>query len=194
MREELKKEIFTIPNIITLLRIVAIPFFVFFTLTDKVLVGFVILVAAAASDLLDGFIARELGQISQIGKALDPLADKLMHVCALIALAIIGNIWWGFVALLFLKEAAMIGGSVVLIKNKKIIQANNMGKIASLVITLGVFGAFFHDFFADKVFYLDWIVLSIGLVLTYIAFFIYLNMMIKALKGESVKGGSDLKL
>jgi len=194
MREELKKEIFTIPNIITLLRIVAIPFFVFFTLTDRVLIGFIIITIAAASDLLDGFLARQFGQVTQIGKALDPLADKLMHICALIALAIIGNIWWGFVALLFLKELAMIAGSAVLIKNKKIIQANNMGKIASLVVTFGVFGAFFHDFFAEKVFYLDWIVLSIGLVLTYIAFFIYLDMTRKALKGENVKGGSDFRL
>ncbi len=194
MKASLKKEIFTIPNIITLLRIIAIPFFVYFTLTGKLITGFIIVVVAAASDVIDGFIARALGQVSQIGKALDPFADKLMHVCALIALAIIKNIWWGFVVLLFVKEAAMVGGSIILIKNKKIIQANNMGKIASLVVTLGVFGAFFHDFFAEKGFYLDWIVLSIGLVLTYIAFFIYLNMMIKALRGESVKGGADLDL
>jgi cardiolipin synthase len=194
MRSELKKEIVTIPNIITLLRIVAIPFFVFCTLTNRILAGFIILTLAAASDLLDGFIARHFNQVSQIGKALDPLADKLMHICALVALAIIGHIWWGFVALLFLKEAAMIAGSVLLIKRKKIIQANNMGKIASLVVTLGVGAAFFHDFFAEKLFYLDWIVLSAGLVLTYVAFFIYLNMMMKALRGEQVKGGSDLTL
>ena len=193
MKEEFKKEIFTVANIITILRIIAIPFFVYFTVVGEVIIGLIILTVAAASDLFDGYFARALNQVSNIGKALDPVADKLMHVAALVALAVIGYISWVFVVLLFVKELAMVIGSAILIKNKKIIQANFMGKAASFVISIGVIMSFFHPFMRDNLFYLDWIVLSIGLVLTYIAMFIYLFMMYKALRGEQVEGGADLK-
>lgn len=192
MNNKLVKDIFTVANIITLLRIVSIPFFVYFTVTGKEMIGLIILTVAAASDLFDGMLARKLNQVTNIGKALDPVADKLMHVAALIALAVIGYISWVFVILLFLKESAMVIGSIVLIKNKKIIQANDMGKFASLAVSIGVILSFFHPFMAENLYYLDWIALSIGMVLTYVAMFIYLDMTKKALKGEKVEGSADI--
>ena len=78
-----------LPNVITLVRILLIPVFVmlFFTPTpERSLSAAVVFVVAAVTDLLDGYIARRTGQITKLGKLLDPIADKLLVLSALILL------------------------------------------------------------------------------------------------------------
>ena len=62
-----------------------------------------------------------------------------------------------------------------------------MGKVASATLSLAIIMSFFHPFWATKVFYLDWIVLGIGLVLTYMAFFNYLKQAVAIIKGIMAK-------
>jgi len=71
----------TIPNLLTLLRVLLIPFFVWASLHDAFTAAFVIFVSAALTDGLDGFIARRFNQRSRIGALLDPAADKMMMIC-----------------------------------------------------------------------------------------------------------------
>lgn len=80
----------TIPNIITMIRILLTPVFVIYLINDELLSGLVILVICGISDGLDGFIARVFKQKSRLGSFLDPLADKIILVSAFIALAIRG--------------------------------------------------------------------------------------------------------
>ncbi|MGD9158924.1 MAG: CDP-alcohol phosphatidyltransferase family protein [Desulfobacteraceae bacterium] len=80
----------TIPNIITMIRILLTPIFVIYLINDQLLTGLVILVICGVSDGLDGFIARVFKQKSKLGSYLDPLADKIILMSAFIALSIRG--------------------------------------------------------------------------------------------------------
>ena len=78
----------TIPNIITMIRILLTPVFVIYLINDRLLTGLVILVICGLSDGLDGLIARVFNQKSKLGSYLDPLADKIILASAFIALSI----------------------------------------------------------------------------------------------------------
>ncbi len=195
--KELLKQLWTIPNMITLFRIIAVPFIIWTTVDSTTwiqvgnytfpIIGLVILFVAASSDLVDGWFARKFNQGSQLGEIIDPFADKLMQCSAILSLVIINYVHWAFIVVLLTKEAVMILGGAFMAGDSKNIKANYMGKIASLVICIAVIMSYFHQFFADKVFYLDWIVLGIGLVLTYVAFFNYLKQAIGIIKNILAK-------
>ncbi len=190
------KDFWTIPNMITLFRIIAVPFIMWCTIDPMTylplgnyvfpLVGLIILVVAAVSDLFDGWIARRFNQGSQLGEIADPFADKLMQCSAVLSLVIIGYVHWAFIVILILKEVVMIIGGFFMAGDAKNIKANYMGKIASLVICIAIVLSFFHPYWVDKA-YVDWIVLGVGLVLTYIAFFNYLKQAIGIIKGILAK-------
>src|SRR5436305_10035143 len=71
----------TIPNILTLLRLIAVPVFIFASLRGDFRAAFVLFVSAAFTDMFDGMIARRFNQRSRLGAILDPAADKTMLVC-----------------------------------------------------------------------------------------------------------------
>ncbi|MBO7156305.1 MAG: CDP-diacylglycerol--glycerol-3-phosphate 3-phosphatidyltransferase [Clostridia bacterium] len=190
------KDFWTIPNMITLFRIIAVPFIIWCTVDPNTylplggqvypLIGLIILVVAAVSDLFDGWIARRFNQGSQLGEMADPFADKIMQCSAVLSLVIIGYVHWAFIVVLVLKELLMIIGGFFMAGDAKNIKANFMGKIASLVICIAIVFSYFHSYWLDKA-YLDWIILGLGVVLTYIAFFNYLKQAIVIIKGIFAK-------
>ncbi len=85
--EKIKKEKFTIPNIITYIRVLLVPVFIYFIISPDFnyrIFAFFLFVIASISDLVDGYFARKLNQESELGKFLDPLADKFLVIGALI--------------------------------------------------------------------------------------------------------------
>lgn len=100
----------TIPNIITMIRILLTPLFVIYLINDQLLTGLVILVICGVSDGLDGLIARVFKQKSKLGSYLDPLADKIILMSAFIALSIRGFLpSWLSVAVISRDMLIMIG-------------------------------------------------------------------------------------
>jgi len=81
MRTQRRPDMLTIPNLLTLLRLLLIPFFIYASIRDAFTAAFVLFVSAALTDILDGFIARQFDQRSRIGALLDPAADKAMMLC-----------------------------------------------------------------------------------------------------------------
>ncbi|MCQ2489920.1 MAG: CDP-alcohol phosphatidyltransferase family protein, partial [Clostridia bacterium] len=75
--EDMGQNVWTIPNVLSMLRIIAIPFFVYFFVTKKYLIAVLVILISGLTDLFDGKIARRFNQISKLGKLLDPAADKL---------------------------------------------------------------------------------------------------------------------
>jgi cardiolipin synthase (CMP-forming) len=73
--------VLTIPNVLTLLRLILIPFFLAASFRGRFREAFILFVAAALTDIIDGFVARRLNQRSRLGAVLDPTADKVMLVC-----------------------------------------------------------------------------------------------------------------
>lgn len=113
--EELSKNTFTIPNIISLIRILLItPFVVFFLYGDYITAA-VMLVVSGISDFLDGVIARKFHQESELGKILDPLADKLTLIAVGVCLIFIEPFVLPLMIIMVTKDLLMlVGGSIVI--------------------------------------------------------------------------------
>ncbi len=88
----LSQELRSIPNLLSLLRLLLVPVFLWLLLSDYLVWALVVLALAGASDWLDGVIARKFNQITELGKVLDPAADRLYIFATLIGLTLNGNI------------------------------------------------------------------------------------------------------
>jgi cardiolipin synthase len=129
--------ILTIPNGLSVLRLIGVPVFLWLVLgphLDAWAVG--LLIASAATDWLDGKIARAFNQQSKLGEALDPAADRLYIAATLVALAIRNIIPWWLVALLAVREL-IVAGALGLLKQKLgfgTLQVSFVGKTATLCL------------------------------------------------------------
>lgn len=125
-----------LPNKLTVLRVLMVPFFVFFALADYIphhnLIAGLIFGAASYTDHLDGKIARRDNLITNFGKLMDPLADKIMVMAALICFVATGftNVW--FVLLIMVREFAVTSIRMIAVENGKVIPANNWGKVKTV--------------------------------------------------------------
>jgi cardiolipin synthase len=131
--------IWTIPNAISLARLIGVPVFLWLVLgprsatADWWAVG--LLIASSASDWLDGKIARALNQQSRLGQLLDPAADRLYIVATVVALAIRGIIPWWLVAVLGVREVLLAGVLAVLRRRGwGALQVSFVGKAATLCL------------------------------------------------------------
>lgn len=130
------KDFFTIPNILSYIRMILIPIFMIQYLTatetkDYYLAGMII-VFSGLTDLLDGLIARKLNQITELGKLLDPVADKLTQVAVIICLMARFEKMWLIVLLFIAKESFMAINNLVLYRQgKKLDGAKWFGKIST---------------------------------------------------------------
>lgn len=103
--------IFTIPNVITIARLIAIPFVVWAMLHDAWMSAFVLFALAGVSDGVDGYIARHFGQRSQLGTYLDPLADKALTIAVFSAFAADGVVPGWLLALIVARDIAIVAGA-----------------------------------------------------------------------------------
>lgn len=123
-----------IPNALTVLRIVIIPFFVWQLLTGNTLAAGILLAASGLTDLLDGALARRFGWISDLGKVLDPVADKLTQAAVSICLILRLRQYWPFFAVLLVKDFMMLVlGGWLLKKGVKLEGSRWFGKVATFV-------------------------------------------------------------
>jgi cardiolipin synthase len=101
--------IWTLPNLLSFLRILGVPVFLWLVIWQEADIwAFALLVVAGISDWLDGFLARKLNQTSPIGALLDPLADRLYIGATLVGLAVRNFIPWWLVALLLIRELMLL--------------------------------------------------------------------------------------
>lgn len=129
------KENLTIPNLLSVIRIVIIPFFAYYYIEGAFVTAIILLALSGLSDMLDGFIARTFNMVSSLGKMLDPFADKLTQAVVVVCLLTHHMILLPLVIAFFLKELIMLGGSVVLFKNKKRpSEAKWWGKVSTFMI------------------------------------------------------------
>lgn len=129
----------TVPNALSVLRILIIPFFAWFFMRDQLAAAVVLLVLSGLSDCVDGFIARRLNQVTELGKMLDPLADKLTQgvvaLCLAMKFPVIGPVLLVFI----LKELVMLCCAIGLLKKKKRpCAAQWYGKVATVMFYVSV--------------------------------------------------------
>lgn len=122
-----------LPNKLTILRTILIPFFLIFIYTDfwgkgNAYIAVVIFIIASLTDLLDGKIARKYNLVTNFGKFMDPLADKLLVCSALIALVDLGKLAGWIVIVIIAREFIISGFRLVASDNGVVIAASYWGK------------------------------------------------------------------
>ena len=127
------KDIFSTPNVITYLRILLIPIFVVFLLLDmpyKNYIAAFIFIILSLSDALDGYIARKHRKVTNIGKIIDPIADKLLIAAALIFL--IGRIQLWMAIVIIVRELVITIARILFLPKKVVIPASILGKVKTI--------------------------------------------------------------
>ena len=134
-----------VPNILTGLRLLMVPLF-WWAYFKNHMWGGAVFIAACATDVVDGFIARKFDAITKVGMLLDPLADKLMQISAVSCLYLSGIIPQWIVTVLIMKELIMIISASFLYKKDVVIPANKVGKAATVLLSaMVVYFMFFND-------------------------------------------------
>ncbi len=162
--------IWNIPNAITFLRIGAIPVvmvFLFFPGPMGSFLAALFFSIASATDLLDGYIARQQKSETAIGKLLDPLADKLLINTSLIMLIPLGRIYAWMVVVIVAREIAVTGLRAIASAEGVVIAADNWGKRKTLVQTFAVGGLMLHyEYLGINFHTLGMLLLWVALVIT----------------------------
>jgi CDP-diacylglycerol--glycerol-3-phosphate 3-phosphatidyltransferase len=151
------------PNTLTLGRLVASPLIVVLMLFPNALSAFiagVIFAAAAITDFFDGFIARSRGLVSNLGKVMDPVADKLLVSCSLIMLSALGWMPAWIACIIIGRELAVTGLRNIIAQNKMDVSSSSLGKyktgfqIAAIIPLMFHYPALGFDFHAVGMFFL----------------------------------------
>lgn len=192
----------TIPNWLCFLRIALIPVFTVLFVKSMYIPAFIFMIVAAVTDLLDGKIARKFNMVSNLGKMLDPIADKLSQIAIVIIL--IYKFWDGYLKyilfLFIIKELLMVlGGLLLLTKGLRPVAAEIWGKVATtvfyvfmiLIIALGGEGCALYNVEFFKPFILSNTVITvlvvISAVLAFVSLFGYAPGFIRQIKENKEK-------
>jgi cardiolipin synthase len=159
----------TLANVVTSARLALIPVIIALLLGGEEMAAFGLFLIFLIGDLVDGALARARREITEIGKLLDPLADKLLAAGLLAAFAALGRISWLAFALLAAQQLALLGGTVLLCRRGALPGAKALGKAAAAVLSLGLALAFFA---APS--YLE--IIYLGIALSYLAGIDYLRL------------------
>jgi cardiolipin synthase (CMP-forming) len=131
--------IWTIPNFISAARLLLVPAFIWAFLTGANVLGVVLLVVIGTTDWVDGFVARRFGQVSELGKLLDPLADRIAIVAVLVVFAVKGVLPPVLAGVLLLRDLLVaIAFPILEAKGMERIPVNKTGKAATASIFVGL--------------------------------------------------------
>ncbi len=129
----------TIPNALSVFRILLVPLLAVFLLRNDLIQAIVTLGLSGLSDVLDGMIARRFNQVTELGKMLDPLADKMTQATIAICAAVTFPVLRLFLALLVVKEVLMLCGGVFLLKKgKRPCAAKWFGKLSTTLFYFSI--------------------------------------------------------
>jgi cardiolipin synthase len=176
----------TLPNLVTFLRILLIPVFWWLIVDhDTTTVGILVLSGVLATDWVDGLLARRTGQVSELGKVLDPVADRLAIAAGLVALVVRGAFpLWAAVLILVRDGAILIAGAVVLVQRNKRIDVRWIGKVATFSLMCAVPWISWGRLglpLAEAALVCGWTAFAVGIVESYAAAVVYAGDLRRAL-------------
>ena len=186
------RRVLTVPNLLSLSRIVLIPVFVLLLLhhgteaAGLLLLGFVV-----ATDWVDGTIARRTGQVSELGKWLDPIADRVAIGAALITLVVRSAFpLWAALLILVRDGLILLAGTVLLARGKRI-DVRYIGKVATFSLMFGVPAVAWGNFglpLGAAARALGWISFAVGIAEYYVAAVMYVSDFRMALASPGADG------
>ncbi|MEX2407303.1 MAG: CDP-alcohol phosphatidyltransferase family protein [Actinomycetota bacterium] len=181
--------ILTLPNVISFARIALIPVFVWLIVERRTtFTGLVVFGVVVATDWVDGAIARATGQVSEVGKVLDPVADRLAIGAGLIAL-VVRDAFPLWAALLILARDALIliAGLVLLSARRVRIEVRYIGKMATFLLMAAIgciaWGNLGYPF-APAFLAIGWVFYAVGIVEYYVAAALYAGDLRAAIAAE----------
>ena len=198
LKSEFNKNL-NVPNVLSVIRLLLVPAYLIYFSNGHKYTALMIFVIASITDFIDGYIARKYKLITNFGKLMDPLADKIMVLSAMFSMAI-GNslitpvIPWTVVIILLIKELVLVVGGGYLLKKGYVAYSFFIGKIAHCFFIAGLILSYFHDYFQES--FANWfltpdlIILWIAVILTLCALACYVRNAINELhriKKESAK-------
>lgn len=180
--------VLTIPNVISFLRIALIPVFVVLIVDpDTTRAGLVMFVVVVATDWVDGALARATGQVSDLGKVLDPVADRLAIAAGLIALVVADAFpLWAALLILVRDITVLIAGLVLLTKRRARIEVRYLGKVATFALMTAIaciaWGSLGYPL-APAALACGWAFYAVGIVEYYVATVLYVGDLRRAWRG-----------
>jgi len=164
-----------LPNLITVVRILLAPVFIWLLLADAGQDGAlrwaaaVLFILAIATDGIDGAIARRNNQVTDLGKLLDPIADKVLTGGALVSLSILGELWWWVTIVILVREIGITVFRFVMLKDR-VIPASRGGKLKTVLQSVAISLALVPLWLllGDWVHWVNWAVMAAALVATVI--------------------------
>ena len=140
----------TVPNLISLLRIASIPFISYLVSRHQMVEALIVLAISAISDGVDGILARMLNQVSKIGQILDPIADRLLIFCSIVALGVAGIIPWWMLIIVGLRDLLMAVEVLVLAQHDYgPLPVNFVGKSATAMLMMSITALIFCDIWVN---------------------------------------------
>jgi cardiolipin synthase (CMP-forming) len=134
-----ESRIWTIPNLLSMLRLALVPPFLALIVVGDYVAALIVLVVASFTDLLDGYLARRLRQVTRLGQLLDPAADRLYIFAALVGLAANDLVPWWIVVVIVARDVFLLVLGVVLANHGYgPLPVHQLGKVATFALFFGV--------------------------------------------------------
>jgi cardiolipin synthase len=176
----------TLPNLLSFLRILLIPLFVFLIVhRPTTTTGVLVFAAVSATDWVDGWVARRTGQVSELGKILDPTADRLAIAAGLIALVVRGAFPLWAALLILIRDAVVLLAGVAALAGRRVrLEVRFIGKAATFMLMLAVPGISWGSLdlpLAQAALVVGWVCFVVGIVEYYVAAGVYATDIRRAL-------------
>lgn len=186
--------VFTIPNLLTVVRFMGVPLFIWLVLAQREYgAGVAVLAVMAGTDWIDGYIARRFDQASKLGRVLDPIADRLALLAVAVTLVIAGVVHWLYLAALVIPDAILLVLTLSLFHGHPDLPVSVVGKVRTGLLLLGtplLLLSRVDTAAAGQLLAAAWVVLVLGLVGHWIAAYNYFWAMLrKGRETEQHNGG-----
>ena len=170
-----------IPNILTIIRFLLIPIILIYIFTGNYILALVVFTISALTDIADGFIARKFNLVSNFGKLMDPLADKLTQIATLTSLVIKDIIPIWILIIVISKEFIMICGASFLYGKDVVVYSKWYGKLSTVLLYIAiVFSLLTKQFELTGVWeYIDLALFTLAIIMTLFALVMYIKDLYK---------------
>jgi cardiolipin synthase len=184
--------VFTIPNILTVVRFMGVPLFIWLVLWQKeYALATIVLVIMGSTDWVDGYIARRFNQTSRLGRIMDPVADRMALIAVAITLVIAGVVEWWYLTALVVPDAILMAVSLYYFHSHPDLPVSRIGKVRTALLLVGtplLVLAKLPIPLTEIYFVAAWIFLGLGLIGHWVAAYNYFRAIIR--KGR-LKAAND---
>ena len=170
-----------IPNILTIIRFLLIPIILIYIFTGNYILALIVFTISALTDIADGFIARKFNLVSNFGKLMDPLADKLTQIATLTSLVIKDIIPIWILIIVISKEFIMICGASFLYGKDVVVYSKWYGKLSTVLLYIAiVFSLLTKQFELTGIWeYIDLTLFTLAIIMTLFALVMYIKDLYK---------------